>query len=325
MKNNYPVKYAVMPIKNCDEETMINIVSKCYLLSEEKRYDKYGKYKTMYDVFFPYQLDDRCWKRVEPIFNIYSYRCVNALEVDAIFDSYENALELAHLKNNEILTKAKKFAKSSQFDAIENRHKGIIKHYQDLQMQIDDNTIDLMLDRDCKSKFIQSALVSPVSNKLSNFYRFKNCSLYSCLDSFYSNDAYYVYSVSNSEFFTIRDCINYFDTYDEFKKSVLPNYDDSKYLLFNDPITEITEIANPNENVVKGSYYLKDDKMYYDENMVPYSHSLNFDNSEKTIIYTMETYENILMSYLPKLDDVHNVGIQIGGKVLKNRLYEKEW
>lgn len=70
---------------------------------------------------------------------------------------------------------------------------------------------------------------------------------------------------------------------------------------------------------------MKDDKMYYDENMVPYSHSLNFDNSEKTIIYTMETYENILMSYLPKLDDVHNVGIQIGGKVLKKRLYEKKW
>lgn len=325
MRNNYPVKYAVMPIKNCDEETMINIVSKCYLLSEEKRYDKDGKYKIMYDVFFPYQLDARCWKRVEPTFNIYSYKCANALEVDAIFDSYESASELAHLKNNEILIKAKKFAKSFQFDAIENRHKELIKHYQDLQMQIAKNTIDLTLDSDCKSKFIQSALVSPGSNKLSNFYRFKNCSLYSCLDSFYSNDAYYVYSVSNSEFFTIRDCINYFDTYDEFKKSVLPNYDDSKYLLFYDPTTKITEIANPNENVVKGSYYLKDGKMFYDEKMASHSHKLNFDNDEKTIIYTLETYENVLMSYFPTLDDVHNVGIQIGGKVLKKRLYEKEW
>lgn len=33
MENNYPVKYAVIPIKNHDCETVINIVSKCYLMS----------------------------------------------------------------------------------------------------------------------------------------------------------------------------------------------------------------------------------------------------------------------------------------------------
>lgn len=60
MKNNYPVKYAVMPIKKYDGETMINIVSKCYLMSEETVYVKASEYKVKYSIFIPYQFDKEC-------------------------------------------------------------------------------------------------------------------------------------------------------------------------------------------------------------------------------------------------------------------------
>lgn len=52
MKNNYPVKYAIMPIQNCDDKIMAYIVSKCYIISEEKNYSFDGNFKTSYNVFF---------------------------------------------------------------------------------------------------------------------------------------------------------------------------------------------------------------------------------------------------------------------------------
>lgn len=45
----------------------------------------------------------------------------------------------------------------------------------------------------------------------------------------------------------------------------------------------------------------------------------DFDNSDVTLIYTMESYEDILISYLPNL--VSETGkIEISGAVLKKKL-----
>ena len=63
MKNNYPIKYTIMPIlecKNCqydyDEQlkieyqTICYIVSKCYLISEKIRYKENGLQSQEYEV-----------------------------------------------------------------------------------------------------------------------------------------------------------------------------------------------------------------------------------------------------------------------------------
>lgn len=145
---------------------------------------------------------------------------------------------------------------------------------------------------------------------------FKNTSLYSCINFL---DEFYAYSVSKQDFYDIKDKIKNFSTYDEFKQSVLPDHDNSKYLLFNNPKTGITEIINPALKVKKGLYYLKDGKMYYDKNMQSFAQKPDFDNSDVTLIYTMESYEDILISYLPNL--VSETGkIEISGAVLKKKL-----
>ncbi len=325
MKNNYPIKYAAMPIENNNGEPLAYIVSKCYVISEEKKYSPDGDIKYNYNVVFPYQscgnfypADYGCWKRVDPDIN-------NTSKVTYVFDDYSGALSFASIKNANILQNKKKFISIKDFEAVENSHQLILDHYGDLQKKIDDNTFDLRI-KGGYMPFIQSVSVDPVSKKLNNFGQFSNLSLYSCLDCLYSNNAF-VYSLSNSDFQSINNIIHGgtkdFSTYDEFKQRFLPNYDDSKYLLFYDNETGIIEIANPNENIVSGSYYLKNNKMYYDETMIPHSHSLNFDKDVTTIIYTREKYEDILKSYLPKLDSYDE--INIGGKVLKKKLREKEW
>lgn len=148
MKNNYPVKYAIMPIQNCDDKIMAYIVSKCYIISEEKNYSFDGNFKTSYNVFFPYQFDmsESCWKREKPTFNAYSFKCTNATVVNDIFDNYEDALKLATLKNDEILENNYGYISNiSEMECIKLNHDKKISEYKELEEQIFTNTVDLKL------------------------------------------------------------------------------------------------------------------------------------------------------------------------------------
>lgn len=319
MKNNYPVKYAVMPIQNSNGETIANIVSKCYIISEEKNYSLDGNFKINYDVFLPYQFDmsESCWKREEPTFNAYSFKCTNATVVNDIFDNYEDALKLATLKNDEILENNYGYISNiSEIERIKFNHDKKISEYKELEEQIFTNTVDLKVNSDSKPQIVQCAIVFSNGKELVNLDYFKNTSLYSCINFL---DEFYAYSVSKQDFYDINDKIKNFSNYDEFKQNVLPNYDDSKYLLFNNLKTGITEIINPKLNGEKGLYYLKDGKMYYDKNMKSFAQKPDFDNGDVTMIYTMESYEDILASYLPNFNS-ESSKIEIGGVVLKKKL-----
>ena len=116
MENKYPIKYALMPMyeqvgwypseyRSEDYGIVCYIVSKCYLIREEKTYFDNGTYKTKYNVVFPFEADlNETWLRQEPQFNYYG-ECINSVSVDQIFNNLELAISVKKEKNREIITK----------------------------------------------------------------------------------------------------------------------------------------------------------------------------------------------------------------------------
>ena len=85
------------------------IVSKCYVVNEIKRYHKDGSSTMKYDVVCPYMYDDYYDQYVNeiPYFNLDV--CTNSVEIAAIFDTYEEALEAKKSKNDELLERQYSF------------------------------------------------------------------------------------------------------------------------------------------------------------------------------------------------------------------------
>jgi len=119
MKNNYPIKYALMPIYDQvgwghglnelerEFEVVAYAVSKCYVLSEVKKYLVNGCFTYEYEVVFPYERDrDLNWNRVEPNFNLLNNNCINSKCVCNVFDCYEEAFRVAEKLNFEKMAKA---------------------------------------------------------------------------------------------------------------------------------------------------------------------------------------------------------------------------
>lgn len=110
---NYPIKYAVMPIVEQvgwsiglnqlerDYDVVTYIVSKCYVVGEQKLNFSDGTSKMSYEVVFPYQ--NEYMDRQLPEFNIFSQKCTNSTFVNQCFDSFDVALEVANKLNNDIL------------------------------------------------------------------------------------------------------------------------------------------------------------------------------------------------------------------------------
>ena len=105
MKNNYPIKYALIPmieqvgwVSGLNElereyDVVCYIVSKCYLIDEVKKYHLDGSYDISYNVVCPYQRYDSfdTYNIEEPSFNYNSGYCTNSTKVNEIFNSIEEA------------------------------------------------------------------------------------------------------------------------------------------------------------------------------------------------------------------------------------------
>ena len=116
MKNNYPIKYAAMPIieqtgRDSEYRVVCYIVSKCYVVGREEKYNMSGNTECKYKVVFPYERDNlhRYLSRVEPSYNCYG-ECRNSTNVDKVFDSFEEAREDALKKNKKIVNKKNFFS-----------------------------------------------------------------------------------------------------------------------------------------------------------------------------------------------------------------------
>lgn len=118
-KLNYPIKYAVLELKvrgnwknDYNEKTVGFIASKCHVISQNIRYLENGTSKLSYQVVFPYiniegyknrMLRDLPFAEIErvPSFGP-GGDCLNATIVPEIFDTYDEASEVAKNENYKI-------------------------------------------------------------------------------------------------------------------------------------------------------------------------------------------------------------------------------
>ena len=118
-ENTYPIKYAILELKengnyvtNYEDIVRGYIVSKCWVVASSLKYFSNGDSKLFHKVIFPYKNLDRfkmsllnneknLGERIEPQYD-FNYNPYPVDITEELFDSYEEAKEKAHKKNEEM-------------------------------------------------------------------------------------------------------------------------------------------------------------------------------------------------------------------------------
>ncbi len=156
----YPIKYAVMPIKEqigwsnglneLEREygVVANIVSKCYVIGEQKKYSSDGTIEIKYEVVFLYNKQYTSYydkfKPSIPEFNIWS-QCTNSIFVNQLFNSFEEALIVAKQFNDEIVHHKIMFLHfdkdfQSKVEKIKTEHQETLDKYKKIEEEIQQET-----------------------------------------------------------------------------------------------------------------------------------------------------------------------------------------
>ena len=155
MSTNYPIKYCLYPMiekvgKNKDiggYDVSCYIVSKCYLIGEEKKYTSDGNTKMYYDVVFPFrENENKEWFRDVPRINPIVHSCYNSFQVDQVFDTYEEALPLKNTKNDEIKKRQYycRFLSVKEVKELEKKFDDKMNYYNLLEQIMGYETADLI-------------------------------------------------------------------------------------------------------------------------------------------------------------------------------------
>ena len=323
MKNNYPIRYAVMPIYEFSGyqhglneleptyDISLYIVSKCYLIEESIEYKENGEKKNIYKVVYPYEegrnSNSGSLVRCEPHFNFYN-QSTNCVTVDKIFDDFDSCLAETERLNKQLLTdKISNLPYNEDFSTNVNLLRGQfdekLNKYRNLERKIENGTSDLIVNDSCKKQnIIISFSDKDVLSSMSLYWFIKR----------YNSDNYCVYNVSNDEFEMLSKMT------DEDIDIAFPT---SRVLLLNDKENGITRITDCDNDKTNGSFYLKNNYMYYDKEMIPFHLDKNINIDESFIrVYTTENYEDIIKSYLINYINWDSHEIEIGNKVLSKVL-----
>lgn len=177
--NNYPIKYAVMPIyrppgawrsgvfhyERNYNEIVCNIVSKCYVIREIKTYNGDGTDVQTFEVVFPfrnYMLNNDHWDYNEiPNYN-FSRECNNGIIVENIFDNYEEAKRKADEINNHIMYNEIGILPLNDIEHLQEAVDKIKKEYaeevalhEEMEAKIEEALVDLIvmpIDKQDKQK-----------------------------------------------------------------------------------------------------------------------------------------------------------------------------
>ena len=285
MKNNYPVKYSVIGIY--DEinrytkapEQITYIASKCYVIAENIRYNEDGTKKKTYEVCFPFVLSNASYSfiRSNPL-NSYE-------KVEDVYDSYEEALKVAKSKNEEcILGKIGFLLYDDNFEKncekITKKANLYIEKYKVLEKIIEENTEDMIVGLEPKEQTV--VLVTEKVEKVIDL------SLYNILKLF-DNCNIVVYSLSDDEYTALKDDINEELSLNEYNKKCLMQYNPDKKLF---KINNYDDKENP--------YFILDEDLKPNIVMSDKMIQEYFNNKPEAIIYTTETYEDVMSSYITK-------------------------
>ncbi len=163
----YPIKYAVMPIKEQvgwshglnelepEYGVVANIVSKCYVIGERKNYFSDGTFEIKYEVVFLYNKRNANYyeefKATIPEFIVAS-ECINSIFVNQVFNSFEEALTAASKSNDEVLHQKlikvyldKDF--KTKIEAIEKEHQNTLDKYKKIEEMIQQKTSAVVITR----------------------------------------------------------------------------------------------------------------------------------------------------------------------------------
>ena len=309
MKNNYPIKYAAMPIIGYvawrREGVIGYIASKCYEIQEIKQYNRDGTTKTTYSVVFPYtkEVDNNRvmqWERIEPL----GEQDQTSVTVENVYNTLEEAKQEAERKNkkiltskiNNIFTSPEKFPQQRKI--VEEEHQQQMELFKRLEQEIEEKTEDLVVNSTPKP---QNIII------INNRGR-KECdmSLYDYLN-FMSKELLFVFHLSEEDYQTLSTRIK--------NEEFLPmdTLEKAELILINNPEEEITHIINPNSEedshfyLKQREYYGNQKFMYYDETMISHPIDRNRSLAGAISIFTTETYEDIIKSYLPYFISTGNI------------------
>ena len=166
-EGNYPIKYALMPIKEITEttygpfgaenhyETIAYIVSKCFLTKEITYYSSDGKSSTEYEVVFPYQKNQGLYntefdftRREHPDFSC-NGNCLNSSHVTEIFENYNKAIEAAKMQNKSLFAHSFSTPPYSKeaYDKKSHEYLQKLEGYIEIQKKILESTNDLNIKK----------------------------------------------------------------------------------------------------------------------------------------------------------------------------------
>ncbi len=184
----YPIKYAVMPIEEQigwypglnelerEYDVVVNIVSKCYVIREEKEYLQDGTFKIKYEVVFPFQKKDKIYiggfEPVIPEYNFYS-QCTNSIFVNQLFNSFDEAQVVADQANEEILHHTigilpynEDFQKNLK--VTKEKHQETLDRYKKIEETIEQKTCDMKIIK--TYSFPLEHLIEQIIESPSEFY-----------------------------------------------------------------------------------------------------------------------------------------------------------
>lgn len=180
VKNKYPIKYALMPVREQiggnkkKYEIALYIVSKCYVISKIRDYIGDRDSKCSYEVVFSFSIDDD--GSISLVLPQYSERdiCVNSIVVDCLFEDFDEALSVAKRKNQEILDKkinsipcGSRYQTEQQVAFVRKRHKELLDKYKKIEA-LNELRSDLVISGDINPQFYE--FVRMMIDDPENFY-----------------------------------------------------------------------------------------------------------------------------------------------------------
>ena len=293
MKNNYPIKYAVIPMieqvglghgineLERNYEIVYYIVSKCYLVGENKKYNIDGTITTRYHVVCPFNKDEyQNWRREEPTYNLVHGNCTNSITTAALFDNFDEAKALKKQKNKNL--HVQKFAcmpidtYKLKHQKIEDEFNKIANYYDKLESKIKYCTEDLLVNNEKK----EQRVLQLKDNKCKKI----NLSLYEVINIFSSNN-YIVYSITNEEFTRLQNLITGSRNFNECAH--VP-------LLINNGKLNATKVVSPTGEII----YLSSNKL-----TEQIDRTFEIPSVYDETFYTVEDYEDIIKSYKNNCDN----------------------
>lgn len=320
MKNNYFIRYAVMSIiaqtgwtHGLNElerkyEPIIYIPVKCHLIKIEIDYNEKGEQKANYKVVFPYRLINGEYRRVEPEFN--SKKCINCEDVSEVYRTYEEAKEMASKMNKKIVDEQIPYMSydstlKQRIDNLRLEMKEREAQYSKLSSEIEKNTADMVVDMPRK----EQKVIVKFNGKIS----LKDMSLYEFIDLL-KTEKYRVFHLSEEEFESLKKAILEDENID------LSYYEKSP-LIINDPNSWNAQVVDGLNHDNQG-FYIKNKYMSYDaERVRPLDHKDTLEDDSITKAYTLETYEEVIESYLANfIYGTYEEEVKVGNKTFQKKL-----